>query len=391
MYKISELGTVLRCFRAASATALTVLALLVVPSRAADMRAARQINIGAEQSISGNVYAAAHEFILSGRIDGDLVAAGGDVLMDGTVTQDVIIAGGDARLTGEIGGDLRVAAGRVELRGTVAGDVVAAGGTVRILAGSRVGGDVVAAGGTLLLEGNLARSVRAVGDRITLSATVSGPVGLRATTVEVGDTAVLESALAYFSPEEALISSEARIAGPVTFHIISGVDQQWLGHALRRLGLAFLLLGLAMSLVAGLVAAFLLRKPTRSVVQFAIDHFGSELLRGFVIFFVIPPAIFLLTLTVVGVPFAFLAGLFHLSVGIVSVVLTGVLLGSLLLRLFLHKDAYAASWQAVVLGVPLAFLVSIVPVVGFFFNTIFFLAIFGALYGRSWAAIREAL
>jgi hypothetical protein len=146
-----------------------------------------------------------------------------------------------------------------------------------------------------------------------------------------------------------------------------------------------------MTLVAGLVIALLLRRPSADLARYSLDHFGGELLRGFVLFFVIPPAIFLLTLTVVGVPLAFLAGLLHLSVGIVSVIFAGILLGSLLLRLLLKRDDLAGSWRAALLGIPIVFLVSIVPIAGFLFNCVFFLVVFGAIYGRFWSGIRTAL
>jgi hypothetical protein len=109
-----------------------------------------------------------------------------------------------------------------------------------------------------------------------------------------------------------------------------------------------------------------------------------------VLFFVIPPAIFLVTITVVGVPIAFVMGLMHLAFGVIAVVFTGIAEGSLLLHLTQKKETYEVSWKAALIGIPLAFLISIVPVAGFLANLVFFLVVFGALYQRFWLSFRAA-
>ena len=168
------------------------------------------------------------------------------------------------------------------------------------------------------------------------------------------------------------------------------MDQNWLRLTMRRAGIAFFILRFAMTLVAGLLGFFLLRRVSQDLVQYALGNFGKEFLRGFVLFFVIPPAIFLVAITVVGAPIAFLVGLFHLSVGIVSIIYAGIALGTLLLKWAQHKPSFEVTWQAVLLGIPLAFLVLLVPYVGFLFNATFFLVIFGALYQRFWILLRRS-
>ncbi|MBI3934841.1 MAG: polymer-forming cytoskeletal protein [Acidobacteria bacterium] len=369
-----------------------LLVLIAFPAllEAIDMRAGRRITVPAGEVISTNLYVAASEVYVSGSVEGDLTAAGGEVSLDGTVANDVTVGGGQLRINGQIGGDLRVAGGQVLLTGRVNGDLVVAGGVVRVLSGAMVGGDVLLAGGDVLLEGTLVRSVRAVAGKVLLNGTITGPVSLRTNSLAIGEGANLENELVYFAPVEATVAENARIKGPITFHMISGMDQDWLRLLLQRAGSVFFLLRLTMTLGAGLIGFLLLRKPTQDLIQYALGNFGKEFLRGFVLFFVIPPAIFLIAITVVGVPVAFLGGLFHLSVGIVSVIYAGIALGALLLKWLRHRPAFEVTWQAVLLGISLAFLVRLVPYVGFLLNATFFLVIFGALYQRFWILLRGA-
>ena len=388
MYKIGNLRVFFRPFLWVFLTIVSFLAASPAELQAVEMRAARRITIPLGEVISGNLYAAASELSVAGRVDGDLVAAGGNISLMGVVSRDAIIAGGRINVSGQIGGDLRAAGGQILLSGKVNGDLVVAAGTVHVLPGALVGGDVVLAGGDVLLDGVLVRSVKAVAGQMVLSGTVSGPVGVRTGKLVIGEHADLENELAYFSPEEASVHPQAKVKGPVTFHMISGMDQDWLRFILRRLGVAFFFLRFAMTLVAGLLGYFLLRKPSQDLVSHALSHFGREFLLGFVLFFVIPPAIFLILLTVVGAPVAFLGGLVHLSVGMVAVIYSGIALGTLLLKLLRRKAEYEVSWAAILVGIPIAFLVRLVPYFGFLFNATFFLVIFGTLYQRVWSIVR---
>jgi hypothetical protein len=357
---------------------------------AIDLRAGRRITIASGEVVATNLYVAAGELSSSATVEGDMLVVGGDVFLNGTVQSDITVGGGQVRMDGQTGGDLRVAAGQVHLGGRVNGDVVVAGGVVRILPDAIIGGDVVLAGGDVIVEGNLVRSIRAVAGKMLLNGTVTGPVRVRTEALAIGSGATLGNELTYFAPEEAVIHPNATIVGPVSFHMISGMDQNWLRLAMRRAGVAFFFLRFAMTLGAGLLGFLLLRRPTQAIVEGALGNFGREFLRGFVLFFVIPPAIFLVAITVIGVPVAFLGGLFHLSVGIIAVIYSGIALGTLLLKLLQRKPSYEVTWLAVLVGIPLAFLVRIVPYAGFLFNATFFLAVFGTIYQRSWTVIRGA-
>ncbi|HWP84213.1 MAG TPA: hypothetical protein VNN17_03415, partial [Terriglobia bacterium] len=267
---------------------------------------------------------------------------------------------------------------------------LAAGGRLRILPEATIGGDMILAGGDVILEGSLARSLRAVAGKILLNGAIAGPASVRTETMTIGASASLEDALSYFAPQEAAVDPAAKLKGPVSFHLISGMDQAWLRWLLRRAGIAFFILRFAMTLAAGLLLFFLLQRVSQELIAFTLEHFWRELLLGFILFFVIPPVIFLIAITVVGVPVAFLGGLFHLGVGILSVIYSGIAIGALVLQRVRADSAPVVSWSAVLIGIPTAFLVSLVPYFGLLLNAAFFLAVFGTIYQRFWTLLRGA-
>jgi cytoskeletal protein CcmA (bactofilin family) len=310
--------------------------------------------------------------------------------LNGAVAHDTEVLGGQIHVNGEIGGDLRIAAGEIDLNGTVLGDLVVAGGQVRVHPGASIDGDVLLAGGEVLLEGDLRKSLKAAGGDVTLNGRVGGPVRLRAGRVVIGERANLESELTYFAPDEAEIREGARIAGPVNFFVVSGMDQNWFQRGVRRLNFAFYSLGLLMTLAAGVLACIFLRRLSQGLVAYALPNFGKELLRGFVLFLVVPAAIFLMFVTVIGAPLAFVTGMMHLAFGMIAIVFTGIAEGALLRKRVQKKEQYEVNWKTALLGIPLAFLVSLIPIAGFLFNATFFLVVFGSLYERFWVLIRSS-
>ena len=372
---------------------LFLLALLLafpIAARAAELRVGRRVVIPAGETISGNVYSAGGEVVISGDLAGDLVCAGGDVFLNGRVSDDVVVAGGDLHLTGDVGRDVRVAAGRVSLSGQVGGDVLVTGGQVRLLPDATIGGDLVVAAGEVVIESTVRGAVRIAGGDITLNGVVAGPVRIRARSLVIGEQARLAGELTYWAPQEAVIAPAAEIAGPATFHLIAGVEQGWLERALWRIGITFLLVTFLMTLAAGLFGVLVFPKLSGEIVRLALGNFGGGLLRGFALFFILPAAAFLVTLTVVGLPIALIAGLVHVSFGIISAAYAGIALGSLLWKAAAKREEYEVTWKTVLVGVPAMALLSLVPLLGLLVSAAFFLTVFGVLYQRFWVAVRGA-
>ncbi len=376
-----------------SAVVFLVAAILVVvhpiSARAADMRAGEILRVVDGETVAGNLYAAGSDIEIRGTIQGDLIAAGGRISIPGTVTHDITMVGGELEISGKVDGDVRMAGGQVTVGGEITGDLVVAGGTVRLLAGAVIGGETLLAASELRIDGIVNGSLNAASNVTRIEGTIKGPVRVRTTRLEFGERATLENELAYFAPQEADIPPTAQITGPIHYEMTSGMDQSWLYGIMQRLGAALFYLSFAMGLAGGLLGVSLFPKTSTDLLQHITKNFGAEFLRGFVLFLVMPPVFFLLMVTVVGVPVAVLSGMIHLGFGIVSVIYAAVLAGALLRRAVLHKDETVANWKAVLVGIPLLFLLSLIPLIGFLVNTTLFLAVFGGIYGRFWSLVRR--
>ena len=184
---------------------------------AADFRQGNSVTIGADQTISDDVYAAGGTITIAGTINGSLIAAGGTITVSGNVSRDVMVAGGTINVTGRVGGSIRAAAGNLTINGPVQQDVVVTGGMVSIGAGGRIGRDLVLAGGTATIAAPVARNVKIGSGTATLQSRVGGDVTGQVDHLKL-DGAQIGGNLDYTSNNQVEIVNGAGVAGTTTRH-----------------------------------------------------------------------------------------------------------------------------------------------------------------------------
>lgn len=187
--------------RVSAATLLLGGALGVGPAARADE--ATRVQFGSD------VYTAGCPVTVAENVPGDLMAAGCNVSINGDIGEDVIVAGGMVNLTGKVHDAVRVAGGTVNVSGTIGGHLIGAGGTIHLLPGSSVLGEVVLTGGELTVDGTVVGPLRLQSGKARINGTVEGDVSVRATTLEVGEHAVLKKGASYETSEDAKVAAAA--------------------------------------------------------------------------------------------------------------------------------------------------------------------------------------
>jgi hypothetical protein len=184
---------------------------------AADFRQGNSVTVGADQTISDDVYAAGGTITIAGTINGTLIAAGGTITVSGNVSRDVMVAGGTVNVTGKVGGSIRAAGGNLTINGAVEQDVVVTGGMVSIGSGGTIGRDLVLAGGTATVAAPVARNVKIGSGTATLQSRVGGDVTGQVDHLKL-DGAQIGRNLDYTSNNQVEILNGAGVAGTTTRH-----------------------------------------------------------------------------------------------------------------------------------------------------------------------------
>jgi cytoskeletal protein CcmA (bactofilin family) len=353
--------------------------LLPFATLAAELKSGETYTSSADDIIADDLYVAAGMVSAGGLVEGDLIAAGGKVLVGGDVAEDLILAGGDLIILGDIGDDARIVGGNITVTGNVGGDLIVVGGNVQVASTANVVGDIVAGSGVLIIDGIVEGDVKVASGSLVVNGTINGNVIADSEEIELTSSAVVNGVFNYKSPKEANISEGAELNGGVNFEkrkasspnkpsseaIIGLIGLAWLGK-------------LAIQLVAALVLLWLAPKLINSVAQNAVDKFGAELLRGFVLLVVTPAVVIILAFTVIGVFLAVPIGLVYVATLMLSKVLAGVTLGAILLKWF-KSEKPLVSWKSVVLGVVVINIVTIIPLLGWIIGCLLFLATLGSL------------
>jgi cytoskeletal protein CcmA (bactofilin family) len=331
--------------------------------------------------VSENLYVGAKNVNISGKAQNDLFAAGANVIITGEVGQDIAVAGGMVSVSGKIGDDARIAGGSITVDGNIGGDLLVAGGTVDLLTNLKVGKSVMLFGGDITLAGMINGPTTIYSKNTYINGTINGDLNVKGQDVTLGPNALIKGNFNYSAAQEASIMTGAQILGEKHF---TKIEVPQIGPATGMMLLGFMsawwLLKLFMLLVSALIAYYAFKEGSRELVKYTVNNFWMALLRGFVLFFIIPIAIIIALVTIVGIIPALVAALIYAIMLMLGTVFGGIVIAGLISKWLLNRPDYRLDWYAIVLGVFIYQLLKVVPFVGWILSAAVFLAALGALY-----------
>lgn len=320
----------------------------------------RRVVLPAGEVHEGWYFAAGNQVIISGTVNGDAYVAGGMVQVDGEINGDLIVAGGSVTINGQISDDVRAAGGNVECNGSVGKNLTAAGGSVRTGRESRIGGGVLAAGGSIAVGGEVGRDVLLASGKVTVSGSIEGDATVTGEALSLlpggrvgGNLKVITK-----SKDRVDIAPDA-VGGTVD---IVAKQSRDVPHILGfRKGEFWFRVAWVLSLiVTTLVWVLLFPKHLATFGSTVLARPGWCVLWGVAGIVAIPLLMIILTITVIGIPLAFLLLAVYLWVVYISQLSLGVAFG---LRA-LGGDGRWRFFLASVAGVVLIHVLMLVPYLG---------------------------
>lgn len=378
--------TILRLF------SVFLFGLILVPTfaLAADFRVSESgvENITKEAELK-NLYTVGNTIQSEANISGDLVAAGNNINISGKVEDDLFAAGASINLKSQIGGNVRIAGGYLTIDSQIAEDLLAGGGVINLSKESTVGGDLLAAGGNLTIDGTINGKAMLSTDEVIINGTISGDVLIKNTQkVTISDNAVIGGNLKYSSPEQAIISSKAKIFGTTDYTQTKSKTafevnpKSWAG-VLSLFGFY----GLIVSFVTLLILIYLFPKLSQ---KFAEESFGKTLSNlgwGLILMIVTPIILVLLMVTLIGLKLAFVGGVLYFAVLVIMKIVTPLLMGALILK-WIQKKGYTVNWLSALIGVVVGFVLTLIPVIGWMVGFGFYLIALGQAAQTGMAFLR---
>jgi hypothetical protein len=327
-----------------------LIALAPTQTFAAEPLQGNNVTVSRNQIINDDLYAFGGTVTIQGRVNGDVVALGGTVTVNGPVSGDVLIGGGTVNVSGRVGRSVRATGGTVTIDAPVGTDVAVAGGTVTLGSGARVGRDVLANAGSTTVDGRVGRNVRMGGG-----------------TLRLDDGAVVGGNLIYTSNQQAAIATGATVRGTIQRYAPQRMGFWPAAGLFGRTGDSVVswlrtLIGL---FVLGLLFILLAPRFGRRTVGTLGGSPWASLGLGIALLICVPIAaliVFVVGLFVGGWWLALiLLALYGIAL-VLSIAVTGLFLGRWILER-VGRGPVPLVW-ALLLGLVLLLLVSLVPVAG---------------------------
>jgi len=309
-----------------------------------------------------NVYTVGNSVFINANIKGGLHACGNTVI-----------------IRGDIDGSVHTVGGTVIVEGMVEDDLFVGGGNITLTSSSLVKGDLVVGGGLVTIEGPVEGKILLGAGEVIINSKIGGDVKIGAEKIELGDKAEIAGNFEYTSEKE-LDLDESKISGNLIFNQKETLKAATLNPkiliGLITLGFLLKLLGL---IAVGLVFVYLLKKFTGEVVKEAFKKFWPNLGIGFGGLILIPAAIIILFISVIGIWIAGILMTFYGLLMTLASVIASIILGAWLIKVINKKKEYVLDWRAVVVGVIAMKILVIIPFVGWLAKLVFFLIAISAL------------
>ncbi len=342
------------------------------------LRSGEAVAVNESQEVLGDFYAAGGTISMSGAIAGDFYAAGGTIALSGEVAEDVVVVGGSIQITGPVGDDVRVAGGEATISGDVEGDVIILGGIVRVLETARIDGDVFFLSGEVSIEGTVRGSITGRAEGIRIDGPVMGDVSVAsARPLELGDRANIDGDVEYRSLQDITRAPGSVVAGDVTKKESSAAIE----------ASSFSILSLLILFFTSLVYLFLFKKKLDPFMRETIHAFGKRGFIGLATVVLVPVAVVISLITVIGMPIGIALASALTLLCVVAWSLGGILLGVALARLIEGHAVLTLKWTLV--GTLVFGLFSYVPFVGPLLTAAVVLIVLGSMVRTIYFRIRR--
>jgi cytoskeletal protein CcmA (bactofilin family) len=335
------------------------IAALLVPATLLAASAGSNVTLAKSETHNGTYYALGQTVTLDGNVNGDVVCAGQEVTINGSVSGDVICGAQTLTVNGPVSGSIRVAGQTVNLNGTVGRNVTAAAQTLELNSGAKISGEIAVAGQTVVVSAPIAQLMYAAAQDLTLNSAVAGDVNAEMSAFHLGPDAKVAGSFTYTSSDSFAID-KTQVAGDVVHHVKAKPAARQ--HSTAAAWLGRLLYWIVSATASMLLAVWLVPRLIRSVTNQMLRRPQASFGWGALGIIVVPVLLFVMMLTVIGIPLALILTALWVGILLVSGAFSGVALGQLILGRKTADQEFLV--RSALIGVPLVEIVLAVPWLG---------------------------
>lgn len=346
-----------RFWLALASLAALILFILVGSTAAAwtSFRSGEAATVSQSETIDGSLWTAAKNIDVAGTVNGDFFCVGETVNVSGTIKGDVICAAKSINISGTVEGDLRLAALTVNFSGASAKSVTMAGENINIQKQGSIGTDASLFGTNTNISGKIGRDLAGAGSKLNISGQIGRDVSSQAGQISLLSGATVAGSIDYTSNKTISRAADAQVSGKITQHQPKADSNR--PASLLFFG-SFAIPLLLMMLVTSMAVYALFPRFTLAVTDQGKRRPFASLALGILASMVMPVFIFILAITIVGIPLAIFLLLVWLLINLSSGIFSAFWVGRSIWRHYNHVLLVGLA------GSLLLLLLYLLPVVG---------------------------
>jgi hypothetical protein len=323
-------------------------------------RAGARVNVVA--SDHHDVWAAGAVVSVRGTVNHELSAAGAEIDVDVTTKGDSRLAGAIVSVKGNIEKDLYVAGARLNVDARVGGALKAGGARLIVGSQSEIGGPIRLAGADVVFAGSSRDAAEIYGDSVEIVGRIGGNLLVRARSVTIGKTAVLEGDAVFETVNDPDIEEGATLRGRQTVTLPRPSPRETFSVA-RSLA-AVVLFGIGAGLILGLILLIAARSTVEQTIRQVRDAPFRSLLVGLAVMILVPLIAVVLMATVIGMPVGLLTLLAFPLVLLVAWVVAAFAVADWLFNRSRAERTLGGRLLLLLAGLVVVTLIGVVPVLG---------------------------
>jgi hypothetical protein len=337
--------------------AVLLVVALAVPVLAA---ATNDAVLKANEVRTGPVFLTGQTVTVAGTVNGDLYVVARQVRIDGTIQGDLFIGAEKAVINGSVEGDIRTLSVDATLSGPCKGSMSVWGDTLWIWREGSVGRGLFIGTSAAQINGAVAEGIKGSSDTAYINSSIGGAIDVRAEKrLTLGPLAAVGGKLSYRSENPARIDPDAVIKGETKYTRVTPEKST-----------GFSTMGFLMSwwssFLVWWVFSLLVPRMWRSWGHSLAVKPWVSLATGLLAVFVVPAFLFLLMISLVGVPAGLILGLAAAAVAYLGRIVVAVALSRYAMRNWRVSEMAAV----LILLMPVALMLSL-PGFGLFFFGLF--------------------
>lgn len=252
-------------------------------------------------TIQDDLYSAGWRTDISAEILGDAILAGGEINIDAKISQDAILAGGDIVISEEIWDDVRVMAWNIRIEADILGDLIVLGWDVKLDSDAKVHWDVVAFAGQVTLDWNVWGDLRMMWWKLSINGIIewNADIEVELFKTSSGSWSILWE-LSYSSYKK-MQELESIAKSGINFELQEEDD---LEETLFWIAIGYYFYKLLGVFILSCVLYFFFEKIAHKVWNNLKTKTWKSFLYWFLLIVGTPVVILLLTVSIIGIPFA---------------------------------------------------------------------------------------